>query len=94
MDRTFLHFYVFQSKGGLVKETLKHNAQHTAKFEFSFPVTLCLPFSELSSSVLESVGVSRAIVLQQGTLFSSLQKPRKKSLTLSSGWENSNFAVC
>ena len=30
-----------------------YNSQHTAKFEFSFPVTLCLPFQELSFSVFE-----------------------------------------
>ena len=31
-------------KGGSVKETLMYNSQHTSKFEFSFPVTLCLAF--------------------------------------------------
>ena len=30
--------------GGLVEETLMYNSQHTANFEFSFPVTVCLPF--------------------------------------------------
>ena len=30
---------------------------HLAKFEFSFPVILCLPFLELSFSVFESLGV-------------------------------------
>ena len=33
-----------QCKGGSVEETLIHNSKHKAKFEFSFPVTLCLSF--------------------------------------------------
>ena len=31
-------------KGGSVKEMLMYHSQHTSKFEFSFPVTLCLAF--------------------------------------------------
>ena len=42
----------------LVEEMLMYNSQHTVKFEFSFPFTLCLTFQELSFSVFESLGVS------------------------------------
>ena len=49
-----------------------------SKFEFSFPVILCLPFEEESSSVFESLRVNWAGVLQWGTQFSPLQKPKPK----------------
>ena len=31
----------FFDKGGLMEENRRNNCQHAAKFEFSFPVTLC-----------------------------------------------------
>ena len=46
------------------------NSQCTANFQFSFPVTLCLPS--------QSLGVSWASVLKWGTQFSSLQEPKQK----------------
>ena len=48
-------------KGGLVEERLMYDSQCTTIFEFSFPVTLCLSFYELSFSVFESPGVSWTI---------------------------------
>ena len=34
-----------------MEETPMYDSQHTAKFEFSFPISLCLPFYELYFSV-------------------------------------------
>ena len=42
-------------KGGSVQETLFHKFSAYIKFEFSFPVYLCSPFSEMTSSVSESL---------------------------------------
>ena len=36
--------HIFPVKGDSVEETHMYNPRHAAKFEFSFPVTLCLPF--------------------------------------------------
>ena len=47
-----------------VEETLMYKFSPYSRFEFSFPVTLCLPFNELSFSVFESLGVRWASVLQ------------------------------
>ena len=40
------------SKGGLVKKTIMYNSEHTAKFEISLPVTLCLPLKNCRSQFL------------------------------------------
>ena len=45
---------IFNCKGGLVKETLLCNSQHTAKLEFSFP-SLCFTFL-ISSACLWITG--------------------------------------
>ena len=70
-------------KGSSVEETLMHSFQHTANFEFYFPVLLSFWVSE----------VSCASVLKWGTLFFPY-KNQIQSLTLSSWRENSNFALC
>ena len=38
--------------GGLVEEMLMYNSEHTAKFEISLPVTLCLPLKNCLSQFL------------------------------------------
>ena len=40
--QTILTIVQLYSKGGLVEETIIYSSEHTAKFEISISVTLCL----------------------------------------------------
>ena len=40
--QTILTIVQLYSKSGLVEKTIMYNSEHTAKFEISLPVTLCL----------------------------------------------------
>ena len=74
-------------KGGLVEERLMYDSQCTTIFEFSFPVTLCLSFYELSFFVFESPGVSWTIEELSFLPF----KNQNKSLIFSLGQEPFKF---
>ena len=72
-------------KGGSVQETLVYKFSAYSKFEFSVPVTLCLPFWEVAFSVSESLRVRWASVLQWGTQLCSFKKKEKKTLSSLAG---------
>ena len=90
MGRSYFWSSNFICKGGSVEETLIYNSQHTAKFEFSFPVTLCLSFCELFLSHWES---AEPVFCSEELSFLPYKK-QNKSRIFFSGRENSNFAVC
>ena len=50
--------FFLKTEKKLMEENHRNNSQHAAKFDFSFPVTLCLLSQELSFSVFESLGVN------------------------------------
>ena len=50
--QTILTIVQLYSKGGLVEKTIMYNSVHTAKFEISLPVTLCLPLKNCRSQFL------------------------------------------
>ena len=47
--QTILTIVQLYSKSGLVEKTIMYNSEHTAKFEISLPVTLCLPLKNCRS---------------------------------------------
>ena len=90
MGRSYFWSSDFICKGGSVEETLIYNSQQTAKFEFSFPVTLCLSFCELFLSHWES---AEPVFCSEELSFLPYKKQNKSPIFFS-GQENSNFAVC
>ena len=80
---------------GSVEETLMHNSHHSSKLELSYSVALCSVylFKNYLSQFLNHWESVEIVFLQWGTHFLPC-KNQNKSLTLSSEWESSNFAVC
>jgi len=76
-----------QWKNGFVKKTSPYS-----KFEFSFPVTLCLPFKELFFSVFSNWESAEPVFCSE-ELSCLPYKNQNKSLTLSFGEGKFKFAV-
>lgn len=71
-------------KGGSVEDRLFKKTSPYSKFEFSFPVTLCLPFKELFFSVFSNWESAEQVFWSE-ELSSLPYKNKNKSLTLSFG---------
>ena len=79
----------FLIKGGSMEERLYNKTSLYSKFEFAFPVTLCLPFKEL----LFSNWKSAEPVFCSEELIRFPYKNQNKSLTLCFGEEKFKFAL-